>query len=243
MDETTTAADWPPAFPWSETIRNAETIRGLARKMARPELRDAIRAEYARGTASEIGALYGMTRNAIIGIWHRAGLKGARSAPKPTPKQAPARRPDMRVSLSKSGSHEGNIGEQSRGGKGINPPRFARMVNKPEPRPAAPPAAGPVAGAVNVGAAPAQRFSCVGVDFLDLQRGQCKYEVGPAFAPPQTFKFCGNPVAAENLSWCLHHFILTRQRDFRDQGLKRIGMPKAERERVLAEFEAQRRAA
>lgn len=235
-----------PAFPWSQTVGHAGKIRELYRN-ASPELRrQALRAEHRNGSSNEIAALFGVTRNVVIGQWQRGGLVGAYRAPtRPLPetKDASTGRLDMRGSLSISGTHGAHIGDKSRERKGNNPLGQNGAIWKPRALRTAPPAVREVAGAAEpLPAAPATRFECRGVDLADLVHGECRYEIGPAYAEPQTFKFCGLQVVKEGVPWCLHHFILTRDKTLREVGLRRIGYSRREIPAVLAQFAAERAA-
>lgn len=52
--------------------------------------------------------------------------------------------------------------------------------------------------------APAPQFTCAPVPLLELQPGQCRFEVTGADDPAK-YLFCGNPVAGEGISWCPEH--------------------------------------
>lgn len=68
--------------------------------MTDPETRDAIVAAYGRESARTVGERFGLSRNAVIGLWHRhvpAELRGAAARFNAEPRRAPrAGRPEPR---------------------------------------------------------------------------------------------------------------------------------------------------
>lgn len=202
-----------------------------SRRVAQPLRKAAINAEHATGfSAGDVSILYGVSRNAVIGYWHRSHKParipniGGFVRPKFNTQSTPARLtgPDRK------------IGDKSPTSKGTNPAPV-RHGQQRVSIPAAPLGRTEVAAA---GEPVAAAFSCVGVSLHELDEDCCKFPLGPAYSTPP-FRYCGEPAVERH--YCLPHFVRSVDPRLREVALKRIRVPRREWAALIAQ--AERRAA
>jgi GcrA cell cycle regulator len=133
-------------------------------------------------TASQIGLVFGCTRNAIMGVIHRNGIKKGEATPTPQPRV------------------EGRFAPLS--GMVRRPPNL--VLGKPDKRPVKPK---PVVSVVSKEKTmPVQEPGPI--VFWDLTPSSCRWPIGDP--PLETLRFCGTR-ALDGRPYCIKHHRLSYQ--------------------------------
>lgn len=146
---------------------------------------DAVYAERGRLTGSQAGGVFGMSHNAVVGLWHRERIRRGEPCMKPTGPTLSEREKELSRLRRNARERERR---QARERWVPPPPRPIEPI--PEP-PAMP----------NDGSS--------GIAFFDLQPDSCRYPLGEATEPARWF--CGEWCVPGG-SYCLAHQRLCYQR-------------------------------